>query len=402
MSEQRLQPPSTDILRLFREDINPKERVDAFVQAGKQLEDELETLATPENIAAINDNFGLTLVLNSHGDGVNAGQSLREVQRPFITFVENAGDRDLAPGPQGSLFGLSLFNAFGVQFNHAEPFVPSFPATEEGLWQYWRERGLLAKGSIIMPIDIRHYTKRLLDALMGDDYDQSYLNSGISIDDLRLKEYGQLVQEQIQKGLLVKHSNAVRELTSTKQVLQTLLLCIDPRSHGFVLDGDSIDKLNALRNKQLEQGEGKLPAYILYGTAHHSIYHVFRRYGINISRTFPSASDLPGNLKYTGVTKDQFFSSHPYKLPEGADEKYAKQHILESLLWCPMSYRAEYGLVPDSRATTGLLWLQIARIARKPELVGKLDSILEEFKNDKSIPTRILRDNGIYLRSIAE
>lgn len=391
----------TDVLQLFRQDIDLPERVRAFEFAYGQIKTEVDRIATPENIHLINSSYTTTLVLNSHGGGIHAGQSLRHVKQPFITFVENAGDRDISDGAEKTLFGVSLQNAFDVTFNGSSPLAPYPPSAGTNLWGYWRDRGLLEKGSLVVPIDIRHYSLRLLDALIGDDYDQDYLNSGITIDELRAKDYDTLVHEQTNKGLLITHSNALRELTSTKQILQTLLIGLNPGETSG-LDASSVDKLMSLRDKRMRDNDGKIPIYVLYGTAHHSIFHALKNYGIDSTRIFAGKEDLPGAMAYVGTTKDQFFSAHPFNLPEETFRKYAKEHILESILRCPINYWGEYGLVPASQTMVGLMWLKISRLARKNNLVDDLEQIVNNFKADKNVPVNILREHGIELRHIGE
>ncbi len=396
MSEQTV--PPTDILRLFREDLDAGDRVDAFRQAADQIRGEVEALATPENIARINDNYSVKFVFNSHGDGIDAGQSLRSIEGPFITFVENAGDADIA---NNRLFSISLNNAFDMDFNGASPLQSQTPPTRETAWAYWRDRGLLAKGSIIMPVDVRYYSKRLLDALMGNDYDQQYLNSSVPMATLHAQPFDELLEEQKQKGLLVMHSNAVRELTSTKQVMQTLLLCLGPKGADAMLEPALADKLAALAQKRRGDA-GKLPANILYGSGHHTMFHVFRQLGIEVERDFPGAVDMPGALKFAGTTRDQFFSAHPFDMEDSDADRYARQHIIESILWCPLDNPMEYGLVPESDDMVKNLWLRIAYVARRPDLVEAAEQLHEDFKNDPLVPVKILADYGIRLQPISQ
>lgn len=394
MSEQAV--PSTDILRLFREDLDASDRVDAFRQAADQIRGEVEDLATPESIDRINENYLVKFVFNSHGNGIDAGQSLRSIQKPFVTFVENAGDADLA---NNTLFNVSLNNAFDMDYNGGSPVQPVTPPTPDTAWSHWRDRGLLAKGSIIMPIDVRHYSKRLLDALMGNDYDQQYLSSSIPMASILGQSFDDLLEDQKQKGLLVMHSNAVRELTSTKQVIQTLLLCLDPKDTDTMLEPSLVDKLVALSQKRREN-TGKLSANIVYGSGHHTMFHVFRQLGIEVERDFPGGVDMPGSLRFAGTTRDQFFAAHPFGMTNDDAERYTKQHIIESILWCPLENPIEYGLVPESDDMVANLWLNIARISRRPELVESVEQLHEDFKNNPDIPVRILEDHGIRLQKI--
>jgi hypothetical protein len=388
--------PSTDILRLFREDLTLGDRVTAFQQAADQLRDEVLALATPSNVTRINGNFDIAFVFNSHGDAIDAGQSTAVLQNPFIAFVENAGDEDIG---KNLLFTKSTENAFNIRFNGAEPMLPQFPLTRDNGWAYWRDRGILARGSIIAPIDIRHYSRRLLDALMGSDYDQSYLNSSIPVLELRSSSFDELHERQKQKGLLIMHSNAVRELTSTKQVLETLLQCLETEQGSSSFAPDIQDKIRAIAQKD-RLSYGKLPVYIIYGGAHHAAVHILRKMGIKAGRQFPGGVDVPGKPKYIGTVKDQFFSIHPFGITDEQTDRYARQHILESILWAPVDLGAEYGMVPESDQTMINFWYKINYAARRTELISRVDQIFDEFKRDPMVPVRILRKYGIKLRAI--
>lgn len=387
---------STDILRLFREDLTLGDRVDAFKHAADQLRDEVNILATERNVSRINKNFDTTFIFNNHGDGTDAGQSTALLEKPFITFVENAGDEDIA---KSAYFALSADNAFNIRFNTSQPTQVPFALTRENGWSYWRDRGLLTRGSIIAPIDIRHYSRRLLDALMGSDYDQNYLNSSIPVNELKNSSFDELLEQQKQKGLLIMHSNAVRELTSTKQVLGTLLGCLDTEKGKTSFEAGVSDKIRAIMQKDRMISK-KLPVYIIYGSGHHTVSHLFNRLGLNVAREFPGSQDIPGRFKQLGKVKDQFFAAHPFGLTDEQVEKYAKQHILESILWAPLDMPADYDMIPESDQTMLFFWNKLNYAARRPELVESIKDIFESYQKDPHVPVKILHDHGIKLRSI--
>lgn len=389
---------STDILRLFREDLDPSDRVEAFRQAADQIREEVDVLATPENVEIINQNYNLTFVFNSHGDATDAGQSVAEVKRPFITFVESAGEADF---PQNAQFDASVHSAFDVLYNGKPPIRPPFQPVRETQWPFWRDYGLFVNASIVAPIDVRHYSRRLLDALMGSDYDQGYLNSTIHFESLRQKPFDEQLTDQKQKGQLIMLSNAVRELTSTKQVIEMLLHCVDPHADTAAFTGPVADKIRAVAQKRRDQGD-KLEAFVMYGTGHHAIMHVFRGLGIEAQRVFPGAIDMDGSLKFSGTVKDQFFSAHPFGLNDEQIEKYAKHHIIESILWAPLNKPTEYGIVfaSDKEATGS--WHRINYVARRPELVERAEELYQEFQRDPSMAIELLENYGIGLRRIGQ
>ena len=393
MPEQQI--PSTDILRLFREDLSSTDRVEAFKQSAEQLREQVDQLASPENVAIINECFDLNFIFNSHGGAINAGQSIRAANSPFITFVENAGDEDIS---QNALFNISLNNAFEMTFHKSSPLIPLKPA-DENSWGYWRDRGLMGKGSIVAPIDIRHYSKRLLDALMGSDYDQNYLNQVVPNFDLQNKPYEEVLEEQKQKGHLIMYSNAVRELTSTKQVIETLLDCIEARDGPGFSDDTSI-KMRALVQEQ-RMRQDKLNAYVIYGTAHHSMMHIFNRLGIQVGRQFPGKDNYKGAISFAGTTQDQFFSAHPFGLSDEQTVRYAEDHIAESLLWVPLNNPAEYGVVPEDFETVDKLYLRISRIARAISKEKAVSKLFEEHKNSPTAVVDKLVEHGIKLVPIA-
>ncbi len=387
---------STDILRLFREDINPSERVDAFRVASEQLREEIDTIATPENIDKINDNFDLILVFNSHGDSVHTGQSLEHLKNKFITFVENAGDAEIR---ESGLFGLSLSSAFNKKFNNQEASRPLYNPSSPQDFGYWRDRGLLEAGSIIAPVDIRHYSRRLLDALMGNDYDQQFLNRSVPGFELRSKELDVLLENQGQRGLLVMYSNSVRELTSTKQVMETLLQLLNTEEGGDDFGEINSDKMRALIQKSRVEN-GKIPVGVMYGTAHHALFHLYKGLGIECDRVFPGKEDAPGHLSFSGSILDQFFSSHAFGIDENRINKYASQLVLEGMLWEVIDNNVEYGLVPKNRDVVNNLFRKISKTSRDQNILDNLPEIHENFRVNPLSVLPILESAGVYLIKI--
>lgn len=394
MPEPSTPEPSTDILRLFREDLNPEDRVSAFRSAAEQLQSQVDALATPERVRAINERYNLLFVFNSHSNSMNAAQSIEAGGHPFITFVENAGDAEIT---DSNLFGYSVGNAFDMRFNRQSPRMPFYPPQRSGDdFGYWRDRGLLARGSLIAPVDIRHYSRRLLDALMGNDYDQQFLNSSITGRELREKELGQLVEERGQKGRLVTYSNAVRELTSAKQVLETLghLDAVERGSSSFGVANS--DKIRALAQQaRLNAHDNRLPVNIVYGTGHHAMVHIYRNLGIDVRRVFPGKSDTPGHLSYAGTILDQFFSSHPFGITDEKVAKYSAQLVLEGMLWEPLDNAVEHGIIPRNRATAMSAWPTVMRLARRQDLVDNLPELHANFRANPLCMLPILESAGL-------
>lgn len=386
------QTSPTDILRLFREDLDPIDRVNAFEQASEQLREQVETLASPERVAAINERFKLLFVFNSHGSDINAAQSIEAGGEPFISFVENAGDAEIT---DSGLFGFSVGNAFNMRFNGLSASKPlTYPGMATDDFGYWRDRGLLSKGSLIAPVDIRHYSRRLLDALMGNDYDQQFLSGTIPGYALRNKEIEKLLEEQRQKGLLVMHSNAVRELTSAKQVLETLQQLDEVEAGGANFGEENSDRLRALLQKARIAGD-PLAANVIYGTGHHTMVHIYRKLGINVERIFPGKEDAPGNLSYSGAVLDQFFSSHPFGITDEKAQEYAAQLVMEGMLWEPITNTAEHGLIVRNRKVASKLWMTVMKAARQKNLTDNIESIHAEFRANPLSVVPILEAAGL-------
>ena len=386
----------TDILRLFREDLDPSERVEAFKTASEQLNEQLEQIATPENVDRINETFDIKLVLNSHGDAINVGQSLAVVGNPLITFVENAGDTEIV---KNGLFEYSANNAFDVRFNGMPPRKPIYTPPNPSDWGYWRDRGLLNKGSIIAPVDIRHYSRRLLDALMGSDYDQQFLNGSVPGYELKSKSIEELIDAEQQKGLLVLYSNAVRELTSTKQVLETLNH-FQATEHGEPVYGAEIsDRLRALMQKTRIEN-GKVPVGIIYGTGHHTMWHLYKKFGVEVSRTFAGAADEPGRALYLGSVKNQFFASHVFGISDERARKYATQLVLEGMLWEPIDNMHEHGYAMADHQVAGSVWRKVMKLARDKQLVENIADLHQDFKTNPLCMVPILEAAGIRLTKI--
>lgn len=384
----------TDILRLFREDLNPEDRVNAFQSAAEQLQEQVDTLANAERVRSINERYNLLFVFNSHGTAINAAQSIEAGKVPFISFVENAGDAEIT---DSNLFGYSIGNAFDMQFNGQPARQPFYPPPQPGEdFGYWRDRGLLARGSVIAPVDIRHYSRRLLDALMGNDYDQQFLNRSIPGHELRQKELSQLLQEQGQKGRLVMYSNAVRELTSTKQVLETLAQ-IDAVEEGSSSFGsENSDKVRALAQRaRLIADDRRLPVNIVYGTGHHAMVNVYRKLGIQAPRIFPGKDDVVGHLSYSGAVLDQFFSSHPFGITDERIAKYSAQLVLEGMLWEPIYNSIEHGVIPRNRASFTAAWPTVMRTARRKDLIANLADIHAEFRVNPLSTLPLLESAGL-------
>ncbi|QQS18198.1 hypothetical protein IPL68_06220 [Candidatus Saccharibacteria bacterium] len=390
----RMSNTPKDILRLFREDLNPEDRVNAFQSAAEQLHDQVTVLASPERVITINARYHLLFVFNAHGNSINAAQSIEAGGSPFISFVENAGDAEIA---DSKLFGYSVGNAFDMQFNVQPPRMPFYlPPQPREDFGYWRDRGLLARSSLIAPVDIRHYSRRLLDALMGNDYDQQFLNRSIPGRELRQKELGQLLEEQGQKGRLVMYSNAVRELTSTKQVLETLeqIDAVEEGSSSFGTENS--DKVRALAQRaRINTDDGRLPVNIVYGTGHHTMVHIYRNLGIEALRVFAGKADVLGHLSYSGTVLDQFFSSHPFGITDEKVAKYSAQLVLEGMLWEPIDNAVEHGIIPKDRANFMAAWITVMKTARRQDLIDRLADIHAEFRTNPLSTLPILEAAGL-------
>jgi hypothetical protein len=395
----RMSEAPTDILRLFREDLNPEDRVNAFQSAAGQLHDQVNVLASAERVAAINERYSLLFVFNSHGNSINAAQSIEAGASPFISFVENAGDAEIA---DSNLFGYSVSNAFDLQFNGQSPRKPFYPPPQPGEdFGYWRDRGLLARGSLIAPVDIRHYSRRLLDALMGNDYDQQFLNRSIPGQELHQKELEQLLEEQGQKGRLVMYSNAVRELTSTKQVLETIEQIDDVEEGSSSFGTENTDKVRALAQRaRINADDGRLPVNIIYGTGHHAMVHVYRNLGIEAPRIFPGKADASGHLSYSGTILDQFFSSHPFGITDERVAKYSAQLVLEGMLWEPIDNAVEHGIIPKNRENFIAAWSTVMKTARRQDLIDDLPEVHADFRANPLSTLPILESAGLEFISI--
>jgi hypothetical protein len=87
---------------------------------------------------------------------------------------------------------------------------------------------------------------------------------------------------------------------------------------------------------------------------------------------------------------------------EEQTDRYAKQHIIESILWSPLDNPVEYGLVAEDDSQIKDFWLNIARTARRPDLVNMVEELVNDFREDPNLPVKILADIGISLRPIDE
>jgi hypothetical protein len=390
-----------DLFSMFKEDMLPSVRVAGFKHVAAELEDELGNVATPENVDTLNGLFNIKIVFNSHGDAINAGQTLKMVdENPFISFTEGVGDREIE---ESGTFSYSVENAFDMNFDGSEPRTPLYIPPPDQVYDsygYWTERGLLSKGSMIANVDVRSYARRLLDALIGSDYDQQFLNQTIPQYELRTKPFEELIEGQRQRGQLIMHSNAVRELTSTKQVLETLMQVSGTSSGEEMVNAEISSKVRALFNERQINQDGDIPVNIIYGFGHHALLHVYKNLGINVSRKFASKDELPGPFKAIGKPIDQFFSAHPFGLGDETIDKYSRQLLLEAVLWDPIRNYFENGLVPVDHATMGSLWFQISRLARSEKLTDRLEDILEDFQQSPISAITMLEEDGVELSRI--
>lgn len=395
------QPQSgTDVLTLFREDLKQEDRIRIFKEQAELLRQDVDNLATPENVDYLNANFDITFIFNAHGSAIQAAQTLEDVVDPFITFIEAAKAPDLHKSGQ---FISSVNNRFDMEFNHQDPQLPTWgPQSPEQLFGYWRERGLLHKGSIISPIDVRYYSARMLDALIGDEYDQNFLNRHYSSQFFNSLAPDEMLQEARHHGELVMYSNAVRELTSTKQIIEMLVATKEHETTLAACESPEVaNKLVAVTDK-LRRQNGKLNTYVSYGTAHHGIIHEFIQRGIDAKRTFPGSSDAPGTLSFAGTNMDRFFNAHHFDIsPEDLDT-YARAYTLESLLWVPIYETSDYGLFSVDHKSEKQLYYSIQYIARQPDLLEQLPQIIEAYQMDPQVPVDILQKYGVQLRKITQ
>lgn len=395
------QPQSgTDVLTLFREDLSQEDRIRIFKEQAAILRQDVDNLATPENIDFLNANFNITFIFNAHSSTVQAAQTVGEVVDPFITFIEAAEAPDFHKSGQ---FISSVDNRFDMEFNNQPPQTPMWgPQSPEQLFGYWRERGLLHKGSIISPIDVRYYSARMLDALIGDKYDQNFLNRHYNSQFFNMQTPDEILQKARHDGELVMHSNAVRELTSTKQIIEMLVATKEHETTLAACESPEVaDKLAAVTDK-LRRQSGKLNIYVSYGTAHHGIIHEFLQRGIDATRTFPGANDAPGHLNFAGSNMDRFFNAHHFDLSDEDLNHYARAYTLESLLWIPLYESSDYGLFAADHQAERQLWHNIGYIARQSDLVERAPEIIESYQANPWTPVEILQQYGIPLRSITQ
>ncbi|MFO0920186.1 MAG: hypothetical protein U0451_00770 [Candidatus Saccharimonadales bacterium] len=389
-----------DVLRLFSEDLANADRISLFRQAAEQLRGDIKELTTRKNVNLINKNYAIHTVFNRHANSIDAGQSIRETEDPFITFVEGAEATDIHQDVQ---FSQSVRNSFEMRFNNAGPELPSFQLTPDNEFGYWEYRGLLAKSSIVAPIDIRYYAARMLDALIGDRYSQDYLSQRIGIQAFDEFSSEELVERALNKGKLIMHSNAVRELTSVKQIMETLLVLEDPDVLDDKFSPEISKKITAIKEDAKKSNE-KLPVYVFYGTEHHGFSHELTTRKINVTRSFPGSVEYPRQYKYTGNATSPFFNGHHFDLSDEQLNNHARAYVLESLLLLPMIMQSYYGLVlpTNNSQEQRNTWAKISLIARNKQLQEDLPNLVDSFRNDKSVPVQILGQFGIKLHSIAE
>ena len=400
---EKNEEPAIDMIAVFTEGLSDEQKVQAFTIAADRLRARIEQVATPENVQKINDTYDLKLVLNQHGNGVHVGQSLQHITNPFITFIEAASAKDIDQDP---LFAESVDNAFGVKYNGQAPKRPNFSLVDtpqySNSWHYWQQRGLLAKASIISPVDIKSDALRLVNTLFDADYSQEFLNQTIPLEDLRSRSYEELLDQARLRGLLIMHSNAVRELTSTLQITDRLLKMTDFDELKAVRGEKIAERVTSLRQKA-ERGEGKLGAYIMYGTAHHGIVREFRSRGINIERVFADEWKV-SPFKFIGDAEHQFFNGRHSDPSEEKIKRFAQSVILESLLMQPLVRAEEYGL---QRRTVDFdkylrMWYSLSKLAMNQALHEQLPEIVERYQKDPFSSAEILRENGFkqYLTSL--
>lgn len=395
------QPQSgTDVLTLFREDLSQEDRIRIFKEQAAILRQDVDNLATPENIDFLNANFNITFIFNAHGSTVQAAQTVGEVVDPFITFIEAAEAPDFHKSGQ---FISSVDNRFDMEFNNKLPQTPTWgPQSPEQLFGYWRERGLLHKGSIISPIDVRYYSARMLDALIGDKYDQNFLNRHYNSQFFNTQTPDEILLKARHDGELVMHSNAVRELTSTKQIIEMLVATKEHETTLAACESPEVaDKLVAVTDK-LRRQNSKLNIFVSYGTAHHGIIHELLQRGINAERTFPGSIDAPGHLSFAGSNMDRFFNAHHFTVSDEDLDHYARAYTLESLLWVPFYEATDYGLFAADLHSERQLWHNIGYIARRPDLLEQLPEVIKTYQADPWVPVEILQQYGVPLRSITQ
>ncbi|MEM6997382.1 MAG: hypothetical protein AAF413_00565 [Patescibacteria group bacterium] len=375
---------NTDILTLFEEDMSSEGRVQAFERAAEQARDSLGKIATPESVEAINASFRLRFIFNSHGDEVHAAQSTAEAAGSFITFVENANDREVA---DSDAFAGSVKSAFDLRFNGAQPFKPAFVPGQTNMWAYWRDRGLLGHGSIIAPVDIRAYSYRLLNALLGSDYNEGFLNSRLTPEALRGQPLDELIEDRALHGALVMHSNAVRELTSTRQILGTLLQIQKTEAGDNAFRDNQSDHIRALANAARVESS-VLPSSVIYGTAHQGMVDIYQELNIQHDVVFPGA-------RYEPPLIDQFFGAHTKGPSETELHRYASQLVLENILWNAVfsNLVLEHGYI--TAAHTPDLWKVINGLASEEATLADLEAIHADFRQNPVSALRLIESAGV-------
>lgn len=388
--------PPIDLLRLFREDLNPEERIEAFGRATEIVADEINASLEGGLRDRINGRFNIKVVHNSHGDGIHAGQSLAMLNQPFITFVEGAGAPETVSDPS---FATSVNNAFDMAFNDSQPLDSIFPLIPDRIWGYYRDHGLLKKGSIIAPVDIRSYAYRLLDALMGQDYSQDFLNRRISLEDLRSKTTEQLTEDAVNHGRLVMHSNALREHTTASQVVRTLNDLLVVEEGGTTYSTTLDERLRALMHKRELDGP-KLEVGLFYGTAHHTFMHLLHSFGVEAEREFPSREEEKRPFAFTGSNLDAFFAGYLQDYSPERLDQLGRAYVLESLFATVLGLGNEFDCVPSSYSAARDAWKRISLVARKMSDSDSFNSVIGEFQSNKMSVVGVLRHAGVDLRDI--
>jgi|GEM_PF-6747419 len=383
------------LLRLFRENIDTEERIATFRQATDVVAEQIHEKLEDGFLQKINERFGLKLVLNSHGDEVHAGQTLSHLSKPFITFVEgtNAWDMNEDPG-----FNLSVDNAFNIAFN-AQPPLEQPPLTDPKLeWHYYRDRGLLNKGSIIAPIDVRSYAMRLFDALVGQDYSQDMLNQRMNVAYLEHTDSNQLVAGAVERGKIIMYSNGLREHISASQIVMALrnMLAVEGGEEVF---GGIIDR----RIKALLQdrpADEPLETGIIYGTAHHMFLHLLGSFGIQAERYFAGRDDEPEGFAFTGTNLDGFFGGYAQDFSEEQLARKGRALVLESLFGNVLTVGYEFQAVASTHRDGWQAWQKVPHLAWMLSSEENYEQIMADFKADKRSVVALLRDHGLKFRDI--
>ncbi len=402
-------PIESSMSELLFGDFTESQRVSLLKDNYEMVAKRFGSVATPDVVDLINDNCEVQAVFNYHGDDTDALRTVNaiwapgdpESKKPFITFMEGVHNVDVH---QEISFQYSVNSAFGLAFDGVKPNIGIYYpdqqlASGKAPWQYWRDRGLIERGSILVPIDLRKYSAQYVETLIGAQYNPEFLSDRPSLYNLRNNSFEDMFKAARNHGMKIHYSNGLREYASAAQIVGVLSRVLGHKEAQLQLTEDQQRKLDALRQERLKNDD-PLPISIIYGTAHHAMVHILRNAGIQIDRNIADKKDGPH--KFTGSVMDQFFASHFFGLRPIDVDKYARQMLISHMLQTPLYEPAEFGTVIDAKDRSEFIdiYNKISKLARSEDLADNIEDFFVQFQQNPNIVVGMLQKAGIPITAI--